>query len=813
MAGGFFSRRSRLSTILLVILGLFLLGTVAVLSTAKAYFSIDKSAYVLPEELGTWEEISWGAPENSQLSWAAKKYPWLHKLLHPHASSAALAEAQQAAEAALAAGAAVDPSASLPPLRDNSPKPADPNSPPEKIPRIIHQTWKSETLPPKWDAVRQECAEIHPDYEYMLWTDAASRAFIAEHYPWFLSVFDSYPYNIQRADAIRYFVLHHYGGIYMDLDIGCNRRLDPLLRFEIVLPVTRPVGVSNDLIFAEKGHPFMDQLIHNLATFNHRYLTHYPTVMFSTGPMFVSASYGLYVEAHGPAYPSTPSQPDAGFKGVRVLPKSLYGKNAKPAEVPDAFFKHYYGSSWHAGDAGFLIFLRDHGRFLMFLGACVVAYGFCKTLLPKALFTWRKRSAGVRSSSSSSSRRRSRGGFADGTSSRGGQWVSLPFQTTTTTEHLPPGSRHSKRRHGISRSFSQTPDTRLDMELTAFEQANPSGSSSRPKSSRSKSSVNAVTSTAAFDDNKHTQASASSSRATPVAVAAPKPQRATLPFFQLEEEDELDEFDAEGRSHSSSSPNTSTDEPRGLLGTWSAAASAAAGGLASSTQSGESPPGTSSGSQSEYGGNDGRGSRWRQATNGVLLLPAYALSRMSSPGAFGFGSGRSGQDVESDDLSPSESQSSIGSDGVASGKHAGSAVVGWAAQMLPSGWRGPVNGDTRTPANEDEDEEDERSRLTGRRSSQRRRSGLHVSNDPSVEAEEGRSSLDSGKKTSRKDGRSRWLDTETDTEVRKGGHQTTLRPTCVTPSADLPYLGEEEQPQPASKDSSSTPPPPPYGEK
>lgn len=37
-------------------------------------------------------------------------------------------------------------------------------------------------------------------------------------YPWFLETFDSYPYPIQRADAIRYFVLHHFGGIYIDLD-------------------------------------------------------------------------------------------------------------------------------------------------------------------------------------------------------------------------------------------------------------------------------------------------------------------------------------------------------------------------------------------------------------------------------------------------------------------------------------------------------------------------------------------------------------------------------------------------------------------
>ena len=43
-------------------------------------------------------------------------------------------------------------------------------------------------------------------------------AFIAAEYPWFLETFQNYRYPIQRADAIRYFVLAHYGGTYIDLD-------------------------------------------------------------------------------------------------------------------------------------------------------------------------------------------------------------------------------------------------------------------------------------------------------------------------------------------------------------------------------------------------------------------------------------------------------------------------------------------------------------------------------------------------------------------------------------------------------------------
>jgi hypothetical protein len=205
----------------------------------------------------------------------------------------------------------------------------------------------------------------------MLWTDASSREFIAENYSWFLDTFDNYTYPIQRADAIRYFILYHYGGIYLDLDVGCLRPLDPLLVYPVILPKTIPVGVSNDLMFSEKGHEFLAQTIHNLIIFDHSWILNYPTVMFSTGPMFISAQYGLYTSSH--VFSPT--------NGVRILPKSLYGKNAKPGEAPHSFFSHYYGSSWHADDAAFIGFLGTWGKLLMWIGLVVLVAGIVRLLL------------------------------------------------------------------------------------------------------------------------------------------------------------------------------------------------------------------------------------------------------------------------------------------------------------------------------------------------------------------------------------------------------------------------------------------------
>ncbi|MCA1553972.1 MAG: glycosyltransferase, group 2 family protein, partial [Chloroflexi bacterium] len=102
----------------------------------------------------------------------------------------------------------------------------------DSIPKIIHQTWKTRELPDRWQRLQRTWLEMHPHWEYRLWTDEDNRAFIQTYYPWFLSIYDSYPQSNFRADAFRYFVMAHYGGVYVDLDCECLRPLDTLLHGE-----------------------------------------------------------------------------------------------------------------------------------------------------------------------------------------------------------------------------------------------------------------------------------------------------------------------------------------------------------------------------------------------------------------------------------------------------------------------------------------------------------------------------------------------------------------------------------------------------
>lgn len=224
------------------------------------------------------------------------------------------------------------------------------NVKPMIIPKIIHQTYKTDVIPDVWKSGQQACVDLHPDYQYILWTDDMAREFIVEEYPWFLNTWDGYKFPIQRADAIRYFALVHYGGVYIDLDDGCQRRLDPLLTVPAFVRKTLPTGISNDVMGSVPKHPFFLKAIENLNNYNRNWLVPYITIMYSTGPLFLSVIWKQYKRW---------GVPEAGK--VRILMPDDYKSGT------ESFFAISQGSSWHLDDAKFIKNLANH------IGVSIVA--------------------------------------------------------------------------------------------------------------------------------------------------------------------------------------------------------------------------------------------------------------------------------------------------------------------------------------------------------------------------------------------------------------------------------------------------------
>jgi len=247
------------------------------------------------------------------------------------------------------------PRSELPAIDDSS----HPAQRPEIIPRIIHQTYINESIPARWQAAQKSCIDLHtPDYEYILWTDAKSHDFIAKEYDWFLPTFEGYKHPIQRADAIRYFVLAHYGGVYIDLDDGCERRLDPLLVYPAFVRRTIPTGISNDVMGAVPQHPFFVRVTESLEGANRAWVLPYITIMASTGPLFLSVMWKKWMGEHAALEDEGEDWPGR----VRVLMPDEYDNHAW------SFFKTYKGDSWHGSDAKLIFWMGKNWMLLTAAG-------------------------------------------------------------------------------------------------------------------------------------------------------------------------------------------------------------------------------------------------------------------------------------------------------------------------------------------------------------------------------------------------------------------------------------------------------------
>jgi len=110
-----------------------------------------------------------------------------------------------------------------------------------------------------------------PNYEYKFWNDTQNRDFLVQHYPWYIETYDSYEEMVMKADAMRYFYLFHYGGIYTDIDNECIRNFEHLLiNYSIVFGAMKgnygggnvnEGYVQNSFMYSVARHPFWLEVI------------------------------------------------------------------------------------------------------------------------------------------------------------------------------------------------------------------------------------------------------------------------------------------------------------------------------------------------------------------------------------------------------------------------------------------------------------------------------------------------------------------------------------------------------------------------
>ena len=211
------------------------------------------------------------------------------------------------------------------------------------------QTWKNNDIPDKWKESPESIKNLMPDWKYVLMTDEDNRNFVKDHFPDFLSYYDNFPYNIQRADSIRYMWLYINGGIYLDLDIALQKNIEDLLgkqdsNFYLVKSSNIDSVYTNSMMISKPKVDFWLKVIEEMKKPPKWYYTKHFIIMCTTGPMMLTKVANKYGNSN--------------FETIRS--KKLSNCNVCNLDVcndnPDSYTKFLQGSSWISFDTSVLLF-------------------------------------------------------------------------------------------------------------------------------------------------------------------------------------------------------------------------------------------------------------------------------------------------------------------------------------------------------------------------------------------------------------------------------------------------------------------------
>lgn len=165
-----------------------------------------------------------------------------------------------------------------------------------KFPRLIHQIYLgfSGPISEKWQDNHNTWIDMHPTYEHILWNmDDCQKLLEKPENKFFQQIFNDYKYDIQRADAIRYFILREYGGVYCDLDVIPNYDITALLEMyeqnynlEVLLCESQTGHhESNWFMISRPNAIFWTKVIEVMTerSKDHKLTKHF-TVLSTTGP-------------------------------------------------------------------------------------------------------------------------------------------------------------------------------------------------------------------------------------------------------------------------------------------------------------------------------------------------------------------------------------------------------------------------------------------------------------------------------------------------------------------------------------------------
>ena len=238
--------------------------------------------------------------------------------------------------------------------------------------RIIHQVWfgtipnkkKAKKTYIKFQKYRNSWKEKNPTWYHIEWNKEMSDRFVYKFYNKYYDLYRNYTYEIQKCDAIRYMILHRYGGLYVDMDYHCVKSFDLVFSiyksplYLVQTPNMSGEYVSNSLMFSTPRHKFWKVLLSEMRKVSKppMYYSKHLSVMYTTGPAIVNRVFHKYKTQYKlKSWPHKYFQPHTHTQSVLTL------KNDKVYAI------HMSDGCWHGTDSIFIVLLCKEWKFLLFI--------------------------------------------------------------------------------------------------------------------------------------------------------------------------------------------------------------------------------------------------------------------------------------------------------------------------------------------------------------------------------------------------------------------------------------------------------------
>jgi len=209
----------------------------------------------------------------------------------------------------------------------------------EVIPKIIHQIWLGDKPKPEYyQRFKKTWLFYNPEYQYILWDDKKVEKLKLINQ----KLFNKIKNPGAKSDILRYELLYKFGGIYVDTDFECLKKIpNDLLKLNYVacMQFENKPQIGNSIIFGQKSS---EELLEIVSSCKRPREESTDDIMNSTGPNMLTRITNKFLNSKNSNMVILPSN------YCFPLPNFLkdLNKDINQFITNDSFAIHHWELSW-----------------------------------------------------------------------------------------------------------------------------------------------------------------------------------------------------------------------------------------------------------------------------------------------------------------------------------------------------------------------------------------------------------------------------------------------------------------------------------